>query len=116
MENRNQEVDLSLRNFIRQLGGIAGGAMVLSAMPWLTSCTPEKLKDIKGTRARVALIGTGSRGQYHLHNLKNIEHAEVVALCDIYDVNPMPPGNCSLMPVHIPTIGNCWKHLISMVS
>ena len=83
----NNEVDLGLRNFIKRLGGIAGGAVALSAMPWLNSCTPEKLEDIKGSKARIALIGTGSRGQYHLHNLKNIPHAELVALCDTYDVN-----------------------------
>ena len=57
------------------------------SMPWLKSQTPEKLKEINGQGARVALIGCGSRGQYHLHNLKSIPHAEVVALCDDYEPN-----------------------------
>ena len=41
----------------------------------------------KERKARVALIGCGSRGQYHLVSLKGIKHAEVVALCDIYKTN-----------------------------
>ena len=84
-ETKQEGVDISLRKFIKELGYLAGGAAVLATSPWLTACTPEKLKEISGNRARVALIGTGSRGQYHLHNLKLIPHAEVVALCDNYE-------------------------------
>ena len=47
--------------------------------------TPEKLQEIKGQKARVALIGTGSRGRYHIHNLFQIPHAEIVAICDDYE-------------------------------
>lgn len=72
------------RSFIRTLGMMAGGAALLSAAPWLASCTDEKQAAVAGRRARIGLIGTGSRGQYHLHNLRFIPHAEVVALCDIY--------------------------------
>ena len=76
MGTRNEQgVDLSLRQFIKSLGNIAGGAALLSSVPWLSSCTPEKLQEIKGQKARVALIGTGSRGRYHIHNLFNIPHA-----------------------------------------
>ena len=83
MSNKVEKgVDLSLRQFIKSLGSIAGGAAVLSSVPWLSSCTPEKLQEIKGQKARVALIGTGSRGRYHIHNLFQIPHAEIVALCD----------------------------------
>lgn len=84
-ELKQEGVDLSLRKFIKDLGYLAGGTALLAASPWLTACTPEKLREISGNRARVALIGTGSRGQYHLHNLKLIPHAEVVALCDNYE-------------------------------
>ncbi len=72
------------RSFMRTLGMMAGGAALLSTAPWLASCTGEKQAAIAGQQARIALIGTGSRGQYHLHNLKFIPHARVVALCDIY--------------------------------
>ena len=70
---------------MKNMGRLTGGVTLLAATPWLTFCTPEKHREIAGERARVALIGTGSRGQYHLHNLRAIPHAEVVALCDDYE-------------------------------
>lgn len=79
--------EINRRDFIRRLGYFAGGAAVLSSTPWLSSCSPDKIREVAGERARVALIGTGSRGMYHLHNLKLIPHAEVVALCDVYEPN-----------------------------
>lgn len=83
-----KQVDESLRSFIKELGMLAGGAALLSLTPWLKSCTPEKLSEVKKERkARVALIGCGSRGQYHLTSLQSITHAELVALCDDYQVN-----------------------------
>ncbi len=86
MSGRKQQgVDLSLRQFIKDLGSLAGGAALLSSIPWLSSCTPEKLQEIRGHKARVALIGTGSRGRYHIHNLFQIPHAEIVAICDDYE-------------------------------
>lgn len=86
-EKKKMESELSRREFIKELGYFAGGALLLS-MPWLKSHTPEKLSEIKAQgAARVALIGCGSRGQYHLHNLKLIPHAKVVALCDNYGPN-----------------------------
>lgn len=88
MKEEAQGVDLGLRKFIKELGFITGGTSLLATAPWLSSCTPEKLEEIKSEKkARVAVIGTGSRGQYHIHNLKNIPHAELVALCDIYQPN-----------------------------
>ncbi len=72
------------RSFLKELGAMAGSAALLSAAPWLASCTDEKQKQTAGEKARVALIGTGSRGQYHIHNLLDIPNAEIVALCDIF--------------------------------
>lgn len=86
-EKEKKEVDLSLRQFIKDLGYIAGGSAILSGMPWLQSFTMEKAQEIKKEKARIGLIGTGSRGQYHIHNLLNIPHAEIVALCDNYPPN-----------------------------
>ncbi len=85
-ENENG-VDFGLRQFIKNLGYVAGGATLLASAPWLSSCTPEKLEDIKTHRARIGLIGTGSRGQYHIHNILKIPHARLVALCDVYQPN-----------------------------
>ena len=87
MEEKRQGVDLGLRKFIKELGYMTGGAALLATTPWLSSCTPEKLAELGNEKARVALIGTGSRGQYHIHNLRNIPHATLVALCDIYPAN-----------------------------
>ena len=83
----NKGVDLSLRKFIKDVGYMAGGGILLASTPWLKSCTPEKLAEIKKEKARIGLIGTGSRGQYHIVNLLQIPFAEIVALCDDYDVN-----------------------------
>lgn len=79
--------DLSRREFIRNLGFLAGGSALLASAPWLSSCSPDKLKEIGKEKARIGLIGTGSRGMYHVHNLKLIPHAEIVAVCDIYEPN-----------------------------
>ncbi len=85
-ENKKQ-IDSSLRQFIKDVGYITGGGALLSSVPWLQSFTPDKLGEIKKEKARIALIGTGSRGQYHIHNLLEIGHAEIVALCDNYAPN-----------------------------
>lgn len=79
--------DLSRREFIRNLGFLAGGSALLASAPWLSSCSPDKLKEIGKEKARIGLIGIGSRGMYHVHNLKLIPHAEIVAVCDIYEPN-----------------------------
>ena len=39
-------MDLGLRKFIKELGCMAAGTAVLSSMPWLNSCTPDKLKEV----------------------------------------------------------------------
>ncbi len=88
MKDKDKQVDLGLRSFIKSLAYMAGGtAFIAATAPWLASCTPEKLEEIKKDKARVALIGSGSRGQYHIHNLLNIGHAELVAVCDPYKTN-----------------------------
>lgn len=82
-----KQVDLSLRQFIKDLGYVTGGAAMLGTVPWLQSFTPDTLREIKNQKAHIALIGTGSRGQYHIHHLLTMEHVEIVALCDIYPPN-----------------------------
>lgn len=84
---RKETVDLGLRQFIKDLGYISGGAALLATTPWLQSFTPDKARELKREKARIGLIGTGSRGQYHIHSLLPLEHAEIVALCDIYPPN-----------------------------
>ncbi len=78
---------INRREFLKKAGVAAGGAALFASAPWMQSCTREKMQEVQGEKARLALIGTGSRGQYHIHMLRDIPHAELVALCDIYDVN-----------------------------
>lgn len=84
---KEKKIDISLRQFIKDLGYVTGGAMLLGTTPWLTSFTTDKLQEVKKEKARIAIIGTGSRGKYHIHNLLPMEHAEIVALCDNYPPN-----------------------------
>ena len=86
-KQNKKAVDLSLRQFIKDLGNIAGGTALLASTPWLQSFTTDKLSEIKKEKARLAVIGTGSRGQYHIHNMLEIGHLEIVALCDNYMPN-----------------------------
>ncbi|MDD6150935.1 MAG: Gfo/Idh/MocA family oxidoreductase [Bacteroidales bacterium] len=87
MTEKNETVDLGLRKFIKDLGIMAGGATLLATAPWLKSCTPETVAELGREKARIGMIGVGSRGQYHIHNLLKIKHAQIVALCDVYQVN-----------------------------
>lgn len=82
-----KQVDTSLRQFIKDLGYISGGAALLATTPWLQSFTTDKAKEIKREKARIGFIGTGSRGMYNMHAVLSLQHAEVVALCDIYPPN-----------------------------
>lgn len=84
MKNEESSVNLSRRGFFKDLGAIGGGSMLLSAFPWLQACSAEEKQQISKEKVRLAVIGTGSRGQYHLNNLRSIPQAEVVALCDNY--------------------------------
>lgn len=76
--------NLSRRDFLKNVGVIGGSGLVLSSLPQLHLFAQEKEKQAKGGKARIAVIGTGSRGMYHINHLLKIPHAEIVALCDIY--------------------------------
>lgn len=86
-KRKSKQVDTSLRQFIKDLGYISGGAALLASTPWLQSFTPDKAKEIKKEKARIGFIGTGSRGIYNMHAVLPLQHAEIVALCDIYPPN-----------------------------
>ena len=64
------------------LSSLAFGGTALALFPWLGACTPEKQKEASGEQARLGIIGTGSRGRFHLANLLQDPSAEIVALCD----------------------------------
>ena len=75
---------MTRKDFLGRLGAVTAGGAALSLFPWLQSCTPESERMIRGEKARLGLIGTGSRGQFHLVNLLQDPSAEVFALCDDY--------------------------------
>ena len=87
MNNNNSTVDLSRRDFFKDLGKIGGGSALLAAFPWLQACSEAEESQIVKEKVKIGFIGTGSRGQYHLNNLKNIPYADIVALCDNYEPN-----------------------------
>ena len=61
--------------------GAAGGTLLL-ASPWLSA-----FADVEHTRrskARIGVVGPGSRGRFHMSFLKNNPKADVVAVCDVY--------------------------------
>ena len=87
MMNEKEQMDLGRRKFCLDLGRMTGGLALLSAAPWLKACTDEKVTATQGETARIGMVGTGSRGRYHIHNLLALPHARVTALCDIYPPN-----------------------------
>ena len=70
------------RDFFKFLGG----SSLIAMFPWLQFCTKEASNAVVGEKVRIGMIGTGSRGMYHLINIQNVPilQAEVVALCDDY--------------------------------
>lgn len=79
--------DIGRRDFIKNMGAISTGGLLLGALPWLQACTTTNAQEkaqFSGTKAKIAIIGTGSRGLYHINNLLKVPHCEIVALCDIY--------------------------------
>jgi len=66
------------------LSSLALGGAGLALFPWLAACTKERQREAAGEKARLGLIGTGSRGRFHLANLLQDPSAQVVALCDDY--------------------------------
>lgn len=72
---------------MKRIGSLGAAGIALSAVPWLKGCTVAGQDEIKGGRVRFGIIGTGSRGQYHMRNLLSVVNAEITALCDNYAHN-----------------------------
>jgi predicted dehydrogenase len=72
---------INRRDFFNTLGSSG----LITLFPWLQSCTKEKNDATAGEKVRIGIIGTGSRGMYHLNNLLTIPQTEVIALCDDYE-------------------------------
>lgn len=76
-----KDYTLNRRDFLKDLGILGGGAMLL-ASPWL-----NVFADTAATRkekCRLAVIGPGSRGRFLMSFLVQNPRVEIVALHDIY--------------------------------
>ena len=85
---------MTRKDFLQHL---AFGGASLALFPWLAGCTPDRQKEAAGEKARLGIIGTGSRGRFHLANLLQEPSAQVVALCDDFpphldEASAMCPG------------------------
>ena len=78
---------ITRRDFLRELGFAAGTTALFASFPWLRSFAEENQRAVRNERARIAVIGPGSRGQYLLGFLAANPKAEVVWLCDDYEPN-----------------------------
>jgi predicted dehydrogenase len=78
---------MNRREFFKEAGMFGATGLALSLFPWLQSCSDPAKKEITGEKALLAIIGTGSRGQFHLNNLLTMPEAKIVALCDVYQPN-----------------------------
>ena len=79
-----ETTEIGRRDFLKTVGALGSSGLLLTAFPWLQSFAADNQKALKGEKAKLAIIGTGSRGMYHINNLLNTRQAEIVALCDIY--------------------------------
>lgn len=72
---------LTRREFIKNIG-LTGTGVLLASTPWLSAFSEQKFTT--GEKARIGIIGPGSRGQYLMSFLLSNQKAEIVAICDIY--------------------------------
>ena len=75
---------MNRREFLTDCSKIGFAGVTLSLFPWLNSCTEKAKQEVQGEKARIGVIGTGSRGCFHLKHLVQMPNVEVVALCDNY--------------------------------
>jgi len=72
---------ITRRDFIKNVG-LTGTGMLLASTPWLSAFAEQK--HTAGEKARIGIIGPGSRGQLLMSFLVQNPKAEIVAICDIY--------------------------------
>ena len=87
---------MTRKDFLSSIGGLCASGTILSMFPWLEGCSEKEQKAIASEKARLAIIGTGSRGQYHIANLLLEDAAQIVALCD--DFQPHLDAAAAMCP------------------
>jgi predicted dehydrogenase len=74
-----QDKDLSRRDVLKTAGAVTAAAAVIQGAPAI-----QKVK-AANDQVQFGMIGTGSRGNYLLKHLKDIDNGRCVALCDIQE-------------------------------
>ena len=72
------------KEFLKDCGRMGFAGWMLSLFPWLESCSEATRREVQGEKARIGIIGTGSRGLFHIQHLLQMPQVEVTALCDDY--------------------------------
>ena len=75
---------MNRKEFLSDCGKMGLAGVTLSLFPWLESCSEKSKQEVQGEKVRLGIIGTGSRGLFHIKHLVQMPQAEVVALCDNY--------------------------------
>lgn len=73
---------LSRRNFIKNATVLGSSSILFTASPLVFNFIGAETNEPSIEKLKLAIIGTGSRGQYHLNNLQKMSHVDVIALCD----------------------------------
>ncbi len=82
------------REFVQGVGKTALGASFLAACPWFGAFAQEQ--ETIGAKARIGIIGPGSRGQLLMSFLATNPKATITALCD--DFEPSMKSALSIAP------------------
>lgn len=72
------------RDFLKSATTLIGGSVFLSSLPWFSQFAKSQEAPFTGRKARLAVIGTGSRGRLLLEILLKVPYVEIIALCDDY--------------------------------
>jgi predicted dehydrogenase len=82
-----QDQDNSRRDFIKA-AGVGGLGLIALSSPWMKTLGDSNTNtNAASDKVRIAVIGVGSRGSYHLNYLKEMElthNIEVIGVCDNY--------------------------------
>jgi len=86
----------SRREFIESFTRYAGASALFGSLPWISVIKAEEITRKPTSKIKLAVVGTGSRGQLLLRHLLNNPHVEIAGLCDNY--KPHLDAALRLMP------------------
>ena len=72
------------RKFLKNMGMISGGVL-LATSPWFSAFSEKK--NTINNKARIGIIGPGSRGQHLMSFLVQNPKVEIVAVCDVFQLS-----------------------------